>query len=312
MSQAFSSDQYFRILDSSPDHVFIFNSEGKYVDVFGGHENGIGFDCKAYVGQSLHDVMPTTLADLFLKTIQTALSSQKTQRISYQFNQQQLQDLPYSSSSPELWIESILKPFTLDSGEQVVIWNARNITEKHHLEQKLRQLSEIDTLTGILNRRAFMNCLSDKVESFQIFGMNTSFLMLDIDRFKLVNDNFGHVIGDQVITHVTKTCQEELRKHDIFGRIGGEEFAIILHDADQDQAYEIAERLREAVDNNVCILDENTQVHTTISVGITQFQPTDTDNKFLLTRSDNAMYQSKKQGRNQVTIYDNSMHGNTD
>ncbi|WP_272918875.1 GGDEF domain-containing protein [Vibrio eleionomae] len=180
------------------------------------------------------------------------------------------------------------------------------------MEQKLRQLSEIDTLTGILNRRAFMNCLSDKVESFQIFGMNTSFLMLDIDRFKLVNDNFGHVIGDQVITHVTKTCQEELRKHDIFGRIGGEEFAIILHDADQDQAYEIAERLREAVDNNVCILDENTQVHTTISVGITQFQPTDTDNKFLLTRSDNAMYQSKKQGRNQVTIYDNSMHGNTD
>ncbi|UPW19045.1 PAS domain S-box protein [Agarivorans sp. TSD2052] len=151
-----SSQQYFRILDSLPEHVFIFSEQGEYLSVFGGQENKVGSDCKEYIGRTLFDVMPADMASQFHQFITKTLDSNQSQTVKYHFNSQHLQDLPFGSEQhQDLWIEGIIKPFVMDDGKRVVIWTARNVTDKHYMEIKLKELSETDALTGDLKSSCF-------------------------------------------------------------------------------------------------------------------------------------------------------------
>ena len=127
-----------------------------------------------------------------------------------------------------------------------------------------------------------------------------AFIMLDIDHFKRVNDNFGHHFGDVALKEVTKVCNGTLRETDIFGRIGGEEFAILLVETNFAFALEIAERLRKSVEEISLYYDKGVKVPLAISLGITKYHEGEDTINELLVRSDKALYEAKDSGRNRV------------
>ncbi|MCE0494600.1 sensor domain-containing diguanylate cyclase [Vibrio salinus] len=291
--------RYFKILDTLPDHIFIFSESGIYVDVFGGEDNATGFDCKPFIGKKLHDVTPKEMSDMFLFYIRTSLSTNQTQKVKYKFDEQDMIDLPADVPKPqEIWFEGTIKPLPLiHDGEKTVLWIAKNITQQHVLEQQLKSLSEIDELTSIFNRRSLTNTLKSAIDEYHQFGRVFSLIMFDIDKFKRVNDTLGHAAGDEVIKHVVNVCLQELRSCDTIGRFGGEEFAIILRDTHIDNAFFVAEKLRIQLEESVCELRKY-NVNVTASLGVTEVLADDFHVRSIISRADKAMYHSKMKGRN--------------
>ncbi len=174
----------------------------------------------------------------------------------------------------------------------------------------LDRLSKVDALTGALSRvEAFTRSELEIERSFRN-GHEISFLMLDIDHFKYVNDQYGHPIGDIVLANLVKNCQSQLRKIDILGRVGGEEFLVILPESSESNAFETAERLRIFVAKNSTSVRGGEEIFITISIGISTFNPQMTVErnpaailKNCYEMSDSAMYSAKKAGRNQVVSW---------
>lgn len=297
-------DRYYAVIDTLPDHMFLFSESGKYLDVYGGDENKTGFDCKPFIGKFLHDVMPHNLADEFLSCIQTAITQGETQKVKYKFDEDEMIELPNHVLAPkEIWFEGIIKrlPIT-EQGEQVALWIAKNITEQHYLELELKHLSEIDELTGILNRRSFYSSLKQSVISYHQDLIPFSLIMFDIDLFKRVNDTLGHSVGDEVIRHVVTVFRSLLGSETSFGRIGGEEFAILLPGKSIDDAMRLADVLRKEIDEKPCHTEEY-EIYVTVSMGVTEVNEQDLDTLQLICRADKAMYQAKMEGRNRACRY---------
>ncbi len=303
------ASHYYHLLDALPEHVFVFSEQGQYLEVFGGQDNNINFDCKIYLGKYLSEVMPQNAAELFLSYIQQALRLNQAIIVEYHFNNDSMITFPEHIQPPkELWFEGVIKPLSECYNQQkTVLWTAKNITQRHYLEQRLKALSETDELTEVLNRRAFMSALHHRRQQFLRDSQDTSLLMLDIDRFKLVNDSLGHQAGDAVIKHVIGLCKQTIRETDYLGRLGGEEFAIILHDTNLEQAYQLASRLCRRVASEACIWQQQ-PVPVTISIGLSAFQREDKTPEQVIQRADHAMYTSKHLGRNLVSIFSPSHH----
>jgi two-component system, cell cycle response regulator len=297
-------DRYYTVLDTLPDHIFVFSESGVYIDVYGGEENATGFDCKPFIGKRLHDVAPQALADLFLSYIHAALRTNKTQTVKYKFDEEDSLDLPEHVIKPrDIWFEGIIKPLPISFyNENVVLWIAKNITTQHHLELRLKYLSEIDALTGVLNRRAFTQTLEKSIHHYQVSHQSFALIMYDIDRFKRVNDTLGHMVGDEVIKHVVACSQRVLPPSAVLGRIGGEEFAIMVNGLTLETTQQLAERLRVELERHPCDT-EKYSISVTVSVGIAEISPQDQNTLAIISRADSAMYHAKNNGRNQVMLY---------
>lgn len=176
-----------------------------------------------------------------------------------------------------------------------------NIDERKEFEQKLRNLATTDSLTGLPNRRYFFDRMEQALARIQRHeGQGTMLLMFDLDHFKAVNDCLGHAAGDSVLQHFSGLLSAELRKVDTAGRIGGEEFAVLLPDSDTEAARVLAERIRarvEAVAAEHC----GKSIPITVSVGIAEMNPADAGIEVALARADRALYQAKESGRNRVS-----------
>lgn len=178
-----------------------------------------------------------------------------------------------------------------------------DVTERKHLEQQLQIMATTDALTGLPNRRHFLERLQEQLNLLARGASQcASLMMLDLDHFKTVNDTWGHAAGDQVLQQLASIMRAQLRKVDLPGRIGGEEFAILLPGIDPQEAWASAERLRLALASSPRILSDGTQIQQTLSIGISQLLDTDLGTKCSLTRADKALYQAKAQGRNRTLI----------
>ena len=179
----------------------------------------------------------------------------------------------------------------------------QRIEEQKKIEEELKNLATTDELTGTYNRRAILEIAQTEFEKCLDEGLPFSVLLIDIDHFKQVNDQYGHEVGDRVIRAVVNVCGDTLRLKDIgyIGRLGGEEFVILLPGVDQIKAHVVAEQLRECVEKQPIQCVENTWYSATVSVGLATMKRSE---KFdaLLNRADLAMYQAKKAGRNRVNI----------
>lgn len=170
------------------------------------------------------------------------------------------------------------------------------------IRRALTLLAKTDSLTLLANRRAFFDNGRVYMEQALLSDSELSVLMLDIDHFKAVNDSLGHDVGDEVICRVAALASETMRSRDFLARIGGEEFAAILPDANIAQARAIAERIREKIqDDGNCNKINN--VHVTVSIGLASINDIREDFDSLLHAADIAMYQAKANGRNQVCSY---------
>ena len=174
----------------------------------------------------------------------------------------------------------------------------RDISERKQMEAELMRLATTDPLTGVDNRRSFMEKADHEIRRAQRYGVTFAMIIMDIDFFKKINDQYGHQAGDIVLQKMAQTVKSALRDSDIFGRIGGEEFAIILIETDQKTALRIAERILAFIET-VRINTEKEILQITVSMGLTFFKDGD-DISTLSKRSDEALYAAKRNGRNQV------------
>lgn len=174
--------------------------------------------------------------------------------------------------------------------------------ELHDSYQKIKQQAHEDYLTGLANRRYFLELAEQEVSRSIRYSSSLAVCMLDIDFFKNVNDTYGHKVGDIVLKKLSSLFRESLRSVDICGRIGGEEFAILLPETDSKHAFDVAERIRQLVENTKITLENGPPLKFTVSIGIAMFDDKDTNIDILLSSADNALYQAKRSGRNKVCM----------
>ena len=170
------------------------------------------------------------------------------------------------------------------------------------MQEKLQLQAITDELTGIYNRRHFMFRAEEEVQRIRRYGGVCSLLMLDLDSFKRIKDLFGHPVGDTVLQSVTEICQQTLRVNDVFGRIGGEEFAILLMESDAELALQVAQRLRKSVEEAELFAKMDQAITLSVSIGITQYNSPEDTLLQMLSRADKALYAAKNAGRNRVVI----------
>jgi len=175
----------------------------------------------------------------------------------------------------------------------------RDVTARHAMEQELRRLAWTDPLTGIANRRAFFDAAERELARTRRYGRVVSVMIVDIDRFKAINDAHGHLAGDRVLEALTAAYSSSLRESDVFGRVGGEEFGILLPESGADEASETADRLLEVAWNlPLTGFDEPPEV--TVSIGLATLDEDDEDFEALWCRADVALYEAKAAGRDRV------------
>lgn len=176
--------------------------------------------------------------------------------------------------------------------------------------EKLKQAGLTDALTGINNRRFFDQRLDEEIARNKRLESSLSCLFIDIDHFKVINDTFGHDIGDAVLKNVAELIRAQLRSIDVVARYGGEEFAILLSQSGRDKAIEVAERIR-AIISETSFKERMSKANITVSVGVSTINFEERSNedpkligRHLLQRADKALYQAKQGGRDQVVYLD--------
>tara|TARA_B110000046_G_scaffold30609_1_gene32403 strand:+ start:4627 stop:5598 length:972 start_codon:yes stop_codon:yes gene_type:complete len=179
---------------------------------------------------------------------------------------------------------------------------AVNKKELEDLNARLEQVSQTDSLTQLYNRGHWESSLKQEFLRTKRNGGSSALLMFDIDRFKVVNDEYGHTCGDEALRHLSKLLKTTLRETDIAGRYGGEEFVVTLLDTDEKGAEIFAERLRVLIEQSP-VMYKQLEVKVTVSIGFACFSNEFKDHERWIEAADKAMYQSKKNGRNKVTAY---------
>jgi diguanylate cyclase (GGDEF)-like protein len=172
---------------------------------------------------------------------------------------------------------------------------------------RLQHTAERDALTGVYNRRMLEQKLLTELQRSARAGQHCSVIMLDIDHFKQINDNYGHMTGDLAICHVASVTQQQLRSYDQIFRYGGEEFLLCLPDTDSSAALHIANRIRKQIAHST--LPACDTISLTVSMGIATYTGGELHWQQLISQADNALYQSKQQGRNQSSHFSQLLAG---
>ncbi|MEZ5823849.1 MAG: GGDEF domain-containing protein [Geminicoccaceae bacterium] len=191
------------------------------------------------------------------------------------------------------------RPLRLGSIEGAYLLEISNISTISRRELSLRRLVLRDTLTGVASRRHFLDLGEEALADALQTGTALTVGMLDIDRFKQVNDLYGHSVGDLVLSVVAACCDAQLRRNDVIGRLGGDEFGLIMPATSLSIAMGVADRLRAKVVE--AMRDEPVRnINVTVSIGLTEILSDDDTFEVLLTRADSALYGAKRAGRNRT------------
>jgi diguanylate cyclase (GGDEF)-like protein len=182
-----------------------------------------------------------------------------------------------------------------------VIGMGVDITQRKLLEDELRRLATTDALTGIATRGHFLDSAELEIERTHRYQRPLSVMMLDIDHFKSINDSHGHAAGDTAIQKVVGVLKQLLRGEDLVGRLGGEEFGVLLPETDSERAVIVAERIREQI-AALHIVNGESRIAVSVSIGLTEYQHSDTGIDALLLRADRALYSAKHGGRNRSVL----------
>ena len=211
--------------------------------------------------------------------------------------------LQYEQRTAGLVLLSRTEPFT-EREEQILkifVTQVSMLLDTIRTRERIANLAETDDLTGVWNRRYFRRLLPQEIERARTFGVPLSLLMFDIDEFKQINDSFGHVIGDVVLSELCGALREMLRPTDMLARFGGDEFAVILPHTDLARAVVVAERILHGIRELTIPTDEEGAIRCSVSIGLAEWSRDDGIADALVKRADERLYQSKRNGKNRYT-----------
>jgi diguanylate cyclase (GGDEF)-like protein/PAS domain S-box-containing protein len=182
--------------------------------------------------------------------------------------------------------------------------SVQDVSETVSYQKKLVHMNQIDYLTGVYNRNFMESQLNKELARCLRFKCDLSLLMIDVDCFKSINDNYGHPCGDQTLKEITARIGANIRQTDYLIRYGGDEFCCILTETAQQAAFNVAEQLRQTICTKPFVFN-GTSYSTSISLGVASFDPTDSTLESLLKKADAALYEAKRSGRNSVVTTTN-------
>jgi len=187
----------------------------------------------------------------------------------------------------------------------VIFWILSILILRNHwkllkLHKELDYQAHTDVLTKISNRRDFMNHANQELKRVKRHQAQMALLILDIDRFKLINDNNGHATGDKALIEFTKACKKSIRDIDILGRLGGDEFAILLLNTEFKEARIVTERIRRSIESCEVLNDKGETIFMTSSIGVAMIDSKISNVADMLALADGAVYLSKEKGRNHI------------
>ena len=257
-----------------------------------------------------------TIFERIIKSDKFLITDYNNSDIPYRFKPNDMSTLPFKSAvgismniNKELQSCMILESFIEKNYSesdfrllQNISSNMENNTRKSFEYKVVKDLSMIDGLTNLFNHKALKDQLKYEIERSTRYKTNLTFLMIDIDKFKGVNDANGHLFGDYVLRKISQIIKVSVRKIDIVGRYGGEEFGVILINTDKNKSFLTAERIRSNIENFVFEFDGKKE-NVTISIGLAQFPEHGKDSHNIIANADQAMYRVKETQGNQVKMY---------
>lgn len=255
-------------------------------------------------GYSEHEVLGRPFAALFNETSQREGLPQRTLQFARANRHHKDEQPRRRKDGEELVALCTLDAVREDSGELASFVEVfTDITEVKRREAALYQRATRDALTGLMNRGHFTEMAVQEIERARRFAEPLSVALLDLDHFKKVNDTYGHDAGDMTLVSFAQACQEFARKIDLVGRLGGEEFAILLPRANKEPAFEILQRLRLRVMESRIVSAAGKTFGVTVSIGLASLRPHTRDLRELLRNADAALYKAKREGRNRVECW---------
>ena len=288
------------ILESSVDAIITTDNDWMIGFFSRGGEEMFGYASEKIIGRPLAELFPPD-GDEHAALIHQLKSSKRIKHFETSMVKEDGQSMVVDISA------SVLHRDYGDEGFLLII---KDIEQRKRLEEELKasniyleKLSITDGLTRLFNHRYFQKCLAEEFQRAQRYNTSLSMIMLDLDDFKLVNDTFGHQVGDQVLILLADLIRETVREVDTPARYGGEEFAIILPQTNVDSAIRVAERIKTAVEYSPRFQEIAPTLRVTASLGLCGFPDPDIKNALDLIRfADKALYRAKNIGKNRVVI----------
>lgn len=289
------NDEYERIFNGTQDSVFLVEVLGpgkfRYIRNNLAHQKATG----------------VSLMELQGKTPEEILGAEEGARISaiYSHCVEAEAPLAYEETvnlpgGERTW-STTLTPVFQNGRAAFIVGSSRDVTKRKQTEERLRFLATTNDLTGLWNRRHFIYILESEIERVQRYGLSLSVMMLDIDHFKAINDRYGHAVGDRVLEHFAAVIRKHLRQVDVPGRLGGEEFAVILPQTNAPGARAMAERLRTNIETHPAPAGEM-DIPFTVSIGVVTCGKETATMERILKLVDDALYEAKRSGRNRTVV----------
>lgn len=282
------------VINHAGDPIFVKDVQSRIILANDSFCSLFGLDQEDVLGKTLAENVPENEREQFLRIDKQVLTD-GVKNVT--------EETLTTNGSQSKTIITTKTRYTDGNGNHFLIGVISDITDRKLFEQQLREKANTDYLTNLNARRYFMDLANQELSRLARYDSPLSFMVLDIDFFKKINDSYGHQSGDIVIMKFAEVCQSILRSVDIMGRIGGEEFAVMLPETSKDKALEVAERLRETVENMRVVLEGNAlPIQVTVSIGLVSLTSKDKSLESLLKLADQALYQAKNSGRNRVCV----------
>lgn len=289
-----SEERYRLIAENMTDFICIINKEGIFTYASPSHEAILEFSYESYKGTHLRDWLHKDEIAPVQNLLTHILKTKKSDSIEFR-----LSDV----KGNWIWFESEVTPFFDEDGQfKHFLFTSREIMERKAFEEKLTHLAFHDTLTQIPNRRLFMDRLNQAIKEAERYERKMAVMFMDMDRFKKINDNLGHDVGDELLKQFAQRVAKCIRESDTLARLGGDEFTVLLPEIQEEQnAIHIAKRILSSL-QEPWIIGKHI-FHTTSSIGIAFYPADGINTRDLLKHADKALYMAKEDGRNNFKTY---------
>lgn len=281
------------ILDNVEAYIYMKDSTRTFRYVNSKVAELFGVPAEDIIGKKDCDVIPKEFADHFWQS----------DKLVFTHNRKQIIHEAIADNTGKLrQYQSVKVPYQFMDNTQALIGFSSDVTELYELKERFKQLANTDYLTDVYNRRYFFERAEEHFQSSQTHQQSLAVITLDIDHFKTINDQYGHLIGDQALIKVAQLIKKNSKTEYIFARIGGEEFSILVPNTTETETWQIAEELRILLAKNPIVINDEIKFSVKISLGISSMLSKDASFQDLYARSDKALYLAKAKGRNQTQM----------